>query len=262
MTVADHIYYKKYPSCAELAGDIHFFYHFKSRLQQTQRILPLGTAELTIAVQPALTSDGIFYSNLLTQYAILEPQYVEDIVGISFHPWGFRNLFGREAAGLANRKVPLQEVLSRTLAEALANRCHRLSAIEDILDAIQGWLIRQQHKPVPAALRQSVEAIHAAKGAIQPGELYPTLSVSERRLEQLFAAYIGTTPRHYILLKKFHAAVAAMDTPTTLTRIAQQANYYDQSHFIRQFKSFAGISPLDYLRENRLLNNINKADFF
>ncbi len=260
MEADNYIYYKKYTPCAELAHHIQFFYHFKSQIKSPQRILPLGTTEVVITLEPVSAGNGFFYSNLVTRYSIIQPESVGDIIGISFHPWGFKSLFG--VNGFANRKLPLQEVLPQSLIGALANSYHGLSAIDDIVNAIQGFLLRQKTKPVHAVLRQSVAAIHAAKGTIQPRELRPLLAISERRLEQLFVEYLGTSPRQYSQLKKFHAAIAQLDSHASLTHAALQANYYDQSHFIRQFKAFAGISPRVFLRENQLLNNINKADYF
>jgi methylphosphotriester-DNA--protein-cysteine methyltransferase len=77
------------------------------------------------------------------------------------------------------------------------------------------------------------------------------LGVSERQLERRFLARIGVTPKRFATLRRFERAVALATTAPSLTAAALDAGYYDQSHFIRDFRRFAGSSPREHFARSR-----------
>lgn len=75
--------------------------------------------------------------------------------------------------------------------------------------------------------------------------------ITSRYLQKLFLQYTGLTPKLYSKINRFQNSlrrVTKKDTP--LTSIAYDCGYFDQSHFIREFKSFTGFTPSVYLPEN------------
>jgi methylphosphotriester-DNA--protein-cysteine methyltransferase len=77
------------------------------------------------------------------------------------------------------------------------------------------------------------------------------LGVSERQLERRFLARIGVTPKRFATLRRFERAVARATIAPSLTAAALDAGYYDQSHFIRDFRRFAGSSPREHFARSR-----------
>jgi methylphosphotriester-DNA--protein-cysteine methyltransferase len=78
----------------------------------------------------------------------------------------------------------------------------------------------------------------------------------------VFRNSIGISPKHYALLKKFHSAVSRLKTSSSLTELALDLNYYDQAHFIKDFKSFAGVCPTVIKKEKNTLNKINELEYY
>ncbi len=60
-----------------------------------------------------------------------------------------------------------------------------------------------------------------------------SLSMSERQLERRFLDRLGVTPKRYASLRRFERAAALVGSGAPLGRVALEAGYYDQSHFIR-----------------------------
>ena len=75
--------------------------------------------------------------------------------------------------------------------------------------------------------------------------LLECLNISERQFERRFIQAVGLRPQFYIRVKRFNQAVNLMKNRQfgKLTELAHALNYYDQSHFIRDLKSFSGITP-------------------
>lgn len=77
------------------------------------------------------------------------------------------------------------------------------------------------------------------------------VGLSQRRFIQVFAAEVGLTPKLYCRVQRFHKArglVLNVDAPDW-AQVALACGYFDQSHLIRDFREFAGLSPGNYLRQ-------------
>lgn len=74
---------------------------------------------------------------------------------------------------------------------------------------------------------------------------------SHKHLIALFDKYVGVSPREFVRISRFQKAVAAIGANTSVnwTRLAHDCGYYDQAHFIKDFKRFSGLSPQFYLHE-------------
>jgi AraC-like DNA-binding protein len=75
--------------------------------------------------------------------------------------------------------------------------------------------------------------------------------ITSRYLQKLFLQYTGLTPKLYRKINRFQQSLQLVAKKnSSLTSIAYECGYSDQSHFIREFRSFAGITPSSYNPEN------------
>jgi AraC-like DNA-binding protein len=79
-------------------------------------------------------------------------------------------------------------------------------------------------------------------------KLQQTLNLSERSLQRKFEQCIGIPPRLFSKIAQFQAAMGQLRNGkfSRLSDIAYENGYADQSHFIRDFKKFTGLSPLAF----------------
>ena len=82
-------------------------------------------------------------------------------------------------------------------------------------------------------------------------ELQRELNLTERTFERRFEQYIGVSPRVFSKISQFQAALTQLRSGRfqRLSDIAYEHGYADQSHFIRSFKKFTGVAPLEFRRQ-------------
>lgn len=98
----------------------------------------------------------------------------------------------------------------------------------------------------------SIQQMKACNGNISIKGLEQKLGISTRQLERLFRARIGLSPKEMGKLIRLNCAFYSLeeDPDISLTSLSYDAGYYDQSHFSRDFKSIAGVSPSKLFSEN------------
>ena len=104
--------------------------------------------------------------------------------------------------------------------------------------------------PVHPAACAAARRICAAPGRLSVAGLSNQLGLSVRRLEQVFRADVGLSPKAYQRLQRFRSALSRIDSVPACgwAEIATESGYYDQSHLIHDFQHHAGLTPREYLK--------------
>ncbi len=79
--------------------------------------------------------------------------------------------------------------------------------------------------------------------------------ISCRQLERIFKKYVGITPVEFLRLKRVEMARKLLKKihPLSCTEIAYETGFYDQSHFIRNFRAVTGVTPTAYQNRKRMI---------
>lgn len=133
------------------------------------------------------------------------------------------------------------------LHEALLNAQHLTQRVE---------LLDQFFLSTLPGIKETPLVDHAIarlqRGTINIRQLARQLKVSDRYLETQFRQYVGLSPKTYSMILRFKRMEQQLNNLET-TRWAQldlAHEYYDQNHFIKEFKRFTGNTPSEYLLEN------------
>ncbi len=166
-------------------------------------------------------------------------------VGVKIKPVALRSLLGLPPAGLTNCLVHSSEVGGHALAE-LAEKLHEV-ACEDrlvqLLDAFFGHTLRGRVE-ADAVTEQALHRILGQKGILRVDEVKKELNVDYRTLERRFKATTGLTPKEFARIIRFKNAYKAFrGNQGQDPFFFLDWGYYDQSHYIREFRHFMGSTP-------------------
>jgi AraC-like DNA-binding protein len=208
-----------------------------------------GTVTVILSFGPRILVDGAshgsFVAGLSEAPATTEHDGVQHGVELNLTPPAARRLLGVPMHELAGRVVALDDVLAGgTLLEELAEapgweqRFARLDAeLSRRLDATP-----PPHPAVQAAYRR----LAATRGAIPVGVLAEELGWSRRHLAARFRDEVGVAPKALARLLRFEHAMELLGS-RSLAEVAYECGYYDQAHFNRDFRAFAGATPGELL---------------
>jgi AraC-like DNA-binding protein len=171
------------------------------------------------------------------------------IFGVYLYPYAatvFLNAAPKELTGLMPDLETLLGTTGRELEERMILarnnrvRLHILSAF--LKTRLEGNHIEDH--PAKAAVRFVI----GSKEQHRVDELAKRFHLSERHFSRVFKEYAGISPKLCMRITRFEAACSEFGQSGTksLSRIAHEFGYYDQSHFIREFKTFSGYEPGEY----------------
>ena len=93
-------------------------------------------------------------------------------------------------------------------------------------------------------------------------QLSEEIGYSQKHFIDLFRQQVGVTPKQYLKIMRFQKAICAIERERFIpwNRISLESGYYDQAHFIHDFKHFSGFTPNEYLkRKTATLNYVPMA---
>ncbi len=166
--------------------------------------------------------------------------------GIRFLPGIFPQLYHIGADSLTNRTEALSNI-DPQLALQLANRCAGVQSHEAmslLLDEIFLELITGKIFRPDGRFYDALDLILRHNGTILLDKEVQT-GISPRQLRRMFGQYVGDTPKAFSSIVRFQRILQAKPSSMSLreNKLFFDAGYYDQSHFIREFRRFYGLTP-------------------
>ena len=152
---------------------------------------------------------------------ILRPSPRADVLGIRFRPAGagpFLRFPLNEVGGRIHSLEDFWGARARSIRDAVAESPHRIAALERCLLALN------------------------------PEPLAPLAALSERQYRRRFEAAVGIAPKLHARIRRFQFALTRIGS-VPFADAAAASGYADQSHLIRDFKQFTGLTPSAWLRE-------------
>lgn len=225
-----------------------------------ERVLPKGRAQLVVNLKEDRTrtydaqggcvvAPGAVLSGLGPGFEIIDTDEQEHVVGVVFRPGGTTEFFRESAYAMRGRDVPLGALWGAANTALLREALLEAATPEAALDVLEHALVqarhgRETHPAVAFALRRFDRQPEAAR----VGDVTHAIGMSAKRFIERFKADVGLTPKHYCRLQRFQRAVTAAHADADLdwSEVALACGYFDQAHFIHDFREFSGLTPGAY----------------
>jgi AraC-like DNA-binding protein len=172
------------------------------------------------------------------------------IFGIALYPYALPSIFGEYADTISDKVLDLRQLGAngRVLSERLL-----LAENNTERTRIATRLVESHLQSLPPVAR-TIQSMLEAQGRSDINELAGESGLSRRQFERSFKHLAGFSPALYARIIRFQALV---DHPTPqyekLAQMAQNLGYYDQAHFINEFRMFSGHPPTRYLKKTTTL---------
>jgi len=245
-----------YIPCDQLKPFVKSFVVQETTEQSTYKVLP--DTGLVIGFQ---------YKGKLSrlQNETETPLSISGISGLADHSRIFKNspdigtvlVFFKEAGATAFFRQPLHELFRESVSlDNFMLRSELLCLEEKLAEArtdtqrinfVEHFLICRMTNTEPDKLVLAALAlIHSSKGNLRIKELTEQLHISQSPLEKRFRQAVGASPKKFASIVRLKNIIQQYDTVNSLTELGYEAGFYDQAHFIKEFKTFTGDTPENF----------------
>jgi AraC-like DNA-binding protein len=239
-----------------------WLYEIEPRPLALERILPTGAAQLIVNLKEDQTrvyrpecgnrcdrTSGMVLSGVQSRYSVIDTAEQEHVLGVAFRPGGTMPFMRVPADETRDAGIPLDVLWGARRASDLRERLlearnpdAKLEAMEDALAEM--WRPSGLHPSIAFAL----DAFGRRSHATSVTAVTDAIGLSAKRFIERFKTEVGLTPKRYCRILRFQRSLrrAHKGQHVDWTRVALDCGYFDQAHFIHDFRSFAGITPTGY----------------
>ncbi|MEI3597879.1 MULTISPECIES: helix-turn-helix transcriptional regulator [unclassified Oceanobacillus] len=268
--------FRTYRPHPPLSAYINIFWLYKGYHppHKMERVLPDGSMELIINLKEDLINvydqknheqfkslRGSLISGPHSNFAVIDTACQASTIGVHFKPGGAFPFLNLPADELRNEHVSFEELWgtkATEMREQLLNTEMPLAKFQILEQYLMGVLTQASlnHPAVVFALKKFQGFPHQWKIA----DVTEQIGLSSRRFIQVFKEEVGLTPKQFCRVQRFQNVLRLIEggEPVDWTDIALICGYYDQAHFIHDFRSFSGFSPTTYhLHQGKHKNHVS-----
>jgi AraC-like DNA-binding protein len=172
------------------------------------------------------------------------------ILGVYLYPHTFPQLFRLPANELTNQYADLKSLLGKEgeiLEEKIMLASDNQQRVKLVCDFLQARLINVKTEHV--SISSTITAILRSYPLGSVKTLADTNFLSLRQFERRFKELSGFSPKLFLRIMRFNSVLNKKFQHKSLTEIASECGYYDQSHFIHDFQKFSGVNPKAYFKK-------------
>jgi AraC-like DNA-binding protein len=232
-----------------------------------ERLLPTGSLEIVIHLREdriltygrsdlmrPFTLSGAVVCGPHSEFFVIDTASQDGVMGVHFRPGGAYPFLNLPNGELHNQHVDLSALWGRQTASELRERLLAARAPEAKLRVLEQALLDrargafERHPAVAYALGE----FQATPGGRTVRDVKERTGLSARRFIDLFEREVGLTPKLFCRVQRFQGVLQQIQNGPSGSRVdwadmALTCGYYDQAHFIHDFRAFSGLNPSTYL---------------
>jgi AraC-like DNA-binding protein len=256
----------------DLAEFVQCYWTLESEQEHTPQkntIVPDGTMKLifhygdTYKHHPkngaSIILPKCFLIGQLTQPYIVEPLGVTGTFVVRFHPNGFVPFATIPIKQMENTAVPLH-ILFGAEGEELGKRILGAAQTSERIEIIETFLLNRltDRQTIDNVVQSTVATILKANGQFSVSEFSKQHNINRRQLARKFSSVIGLSPKQLSKTIRLQATLKILLTKKvpSLTDLAYENEYFDQAHFIKDFKEFTGLTPKEFYGDDLTMSLI------
>jgi AraC-like DNA-binding protein len=227
-------------------------------------ILPDGIVELVLHYEtPFYTYKGTsrfrqpehFAISMMRECIEIESAGKTGFISVRFFPWGAYHFFD----------TPVRDFLDQTLdattlwgsdAQGIIKELKRCGSIEEKFKRVEQFLLEKltRSRKQEDKTGEAIRLIRETKGELTIEEICAKTGFSKKQLERKFMATVGILPKGFSRITRFLNICQNLQEhkTKTLTQLSLECGFYDQAHFIKEFKAFSGFTPGEFFEKEHV----------
>lgn len=194
-----------------------------------------------------------FVIGQLTRPLEIEPTGESNIFAIRFHHNGFLPFATVPIKELENTAISLVKLFGKA-GQEIEDKILKADSTKERADCIETFLLDRLTKTetVDRIVKSIVDTMLTANGQLTIDDLSRQTNINRRQLERKFSSAIGLSPKQLSKTIRLQTVLKMLLNKqfTSLTALAYDNEYYDQAHFIKDFKEFTGFTPKEFYGDN------------
>jgi AraC-like DNA-binding protein len=244
---SEHVTYQEFLPHLQLQPFIYCYWQLKTSqplaAQFNYRVVADGCIDIFFELHDPKENFIMGFCKKYTEFALKNSF---NYVGVRFLPTMFPQLFKVNAGELSNRFERLGAVLPQT-SEFITGNFDPQQQSTDIVRTLDSYflpLVAKADLDDDARLYNAIALILGNCGVVDIEKDLAT-GISPRQLRRLFAFYIGDTAKTFSKVVRFQHILKAKPSAQSLrqNKLFFDSGYYDQAHFIKEFRNFYGVTP-------------------
>lgn len=234
---------------------------------EKQRIIPDGCIELFFILGDdvkrfASEEEFVIQPRAMVMGQITKPTFIQptgyvNSFAVRFYPYGFANFVETSLKELADKDTPLSLLFGEEPAKQLEQKIIDATSTEERIEIVEHFLLGKlvETITIDQIVKSTVDSLFEAKGSKSISSILEGGLPKRRSLERKFSKQVGISPKQLSKIVRLQTALKMIlnQQADSLTKIAYESDFYDQAHFIKDFKEFTGVNPKDYLTDNNMV---------
>lgn len=250
--------FDKYFPTDQLKPYIKYFVVLENELENEYKVFPLSglvigfqyKGQLAIIkedTESRLTSAEI--TGITDGYKIFKNSANIGTILVYFTEIGFTHFAIHPANELFNLSLSLDNVFDRNSVTEVEEKLAAATTDKQRIKIVEQFLLTQlKDIETDKLIVEAIKLIYQSNGTIRIKELNEKLFISQSSFEKRFRKVVGTTAKKFASIVRFNSVLDNMNVIKSLTEICYENNFFDQAHFIKDFKQFTGDTPENFKR--------------
>jgi len=235
----------------------------KENIPLKNTIVPDGTMKLIFHYGDAYKHHSLngeitilpkcFLIGQLTKPYIIEPIGVTGSFVVQFKPNGFLPFTSIPIKEMENTAVPLEKLFGENGIK-LGNQILIANSTSERIQIVETFLLRElaDKNRIDTIVKSTVETIFNANGQFSVNEFSKSNNINRRQLARKFSSSIGLSPKQLAKTIRIQSTLKILlnEDVSSLTDLAYKNEFFDQAHFIKEFKEFTGLTPKEFFGDD------------
>ncbi|HEX6225468.1 MAG TPA: helix-turn-helix domain-containing protein [Chryseolinea sp.] len=234
---------------------------------ERQRIIPDGCIEMIFIlgdnVKRFTSGDNFLIQpramilGQTTDPFFIQPTGYVNTFAVRFYPYGFTTFVTASLKQLANTETPLGILFGEKQASDLERKIVQASGTNTRIGVIEEFLLNKlkNKSTIDHIVKSTIDVLLSTGGSKSINSILENDLSKKRQLERKFIKHVGISPKQLGKVIRLQTALRMLlnQQSESLTKIAYDSAYYDQAHFIKDFKEFTGINPKEFLEDEKMV---------